>query len=38
MKLKLTTVLAFENPLYNANGKVMMMELELGEIEKFFKR
>jgi DNA mismatch repair protein MutL len=38
MKLLLNHLFACENPLYTANGKVIMMELELGEIEKFFKR
>ncbi len=38
MKLLLNHLFACENPLYTANGKVIMMELELNEIEKFFKR
>ncbi len=38
MKLLLNHFFACENPLYTANGKVIMMELEINEIEKFFKR
>lgn len=38
MKLLLNHLFACENPLYTAHGKVIMMELELNEIEKFFKR
>ncbi|MBL7902634.1 MAG: DNA mismatch repair endonuclease MutL [Bacteroidia bacterium] len=38
MKQLLNHLYACENPLYTAGGKVIMMELEAGEIEKFFKR
>lgn len=38
MKHLLTHLYACENPLYTAGGKVIMMELETTEIEKFFKR
>lgn len=38
MKLLLNHLIACENPLYTANGKVVMMDLEYGDIEKFFKR
>lgn len=38
MKLLLNHLIACENPLYTANGKVVMMDLEYADIEKFFKR
>lgn len=38
MKLLLNHLMACENPLYTANGKVVMMDMEYSDIEKFFKR
>lgn len=38
MKLMVNHILHCENPLYTANGKTVMMEVELNEIEKFFKK
>lgn len=38
MKLIVENILQCENPLYTPNGKPVMMEVELNEIEKFFKR
>ncbi len=38
MRLIVSQVLYCENPLYTPNGKPVMMEVELNEIEKFFKR
>ncbi len=38
MKLLLNSLIACENPLYTANGKVVMMDVVYGDIEKFFKR
>lgn len=38
MKLLLNSLLACENPLYTAGGKVVMMDMNYGEIEKFFKK
>jgi len=38
MKLIVNHILECENPLYTANGKPVMMEVELTEIEKFFRR
>lgn len=37
MKLLLNHLFACENPLYTASGKVVMMEMDTGDIEKFFK-
>lgn len=37
MKLLLNHLFACENPLYTASGKVVMMELDGKDIEKFFK-
>jgi DNA mismatch repair protein MutL len=38
MKLLLNGLFQCENPLYTASGKVVMMEVEYSEIERFFKR
>lgn len=38
MKLLLTHLMRCENPLYSANGKVVMMEMNYADIEKFFKK
>jgi len=38
MKLIVSHLLQCENPLYTANGKPVMMEVELNEIERFFKK
>jgi DNA mismatch repair protein MutL len=38
MKLLLNHLIQCENPLYNANGKIVMMELVYNDIEKFFKK
>jgi len=38
MKLTVNHLLQCENPLYTANGKPVIMEVELNEIEKFFKK
>ncbi|HQQ95343.1 MAG TPA: DNA mismatch repair endonuclease MutL [Bacteroidia bacterium] len=38
MKSLLKHLFACENPLYTASGKVVMMEIELNEIEKFFRK
>jgi DNA mismatch repair protein MutL len=38
MKLLLNHLMDCENPLYTANGKVVMMDMEYNELEKFFKR
>jgi DNA mismatch repair protein MutL len=38
MKLLLNHLMQCENPLYTASGKVVMMEVEYNEIEKFFKK
>jgi DNA mismatch repair protein MutL len=38
MKLLLNGLFECENPLYTANGKVVMMDVEYNEIEKYFKR
>jgi DNA mismatch repair protein MutL len=38
MKMIVENILNCENPLYTPNGKAVMMEVELTEIEKFFKR
>lgn len=38
MKLLLNHLMACENPLYTANGKVVMMEMEYNDIERFFKK
>lgn len=38
MRLLLNHLFDCENPLYTANGKVVMMEVEYNDIEKFFKR
>lgn len=38
MKLLLNHLMQCENPLYTANGKVVMMDVEYNEIEKFFRR
>lgn len=38
MKMIVENILNCENPLYTPNGKAVMMEVELNEIEKFFKR
>jgi DNA mismatch repair protein MutL len=38
MKLLLNHLMQCENPLYTANGKIVMMDMDHGDIEKFFKR
>lgn len=38
MKLLLNSLFDCESPLYTAGGKLIMMEVEYPEIEKFFKR
>lgn len=38
MKLLLNHLMRCDNPLYSANGKIVMMEMEYGDIEKFFKK
>lgn len=38
MKLMVGHIFNCENPLYTANGKPVMMEVELTEIEKFFRK
>lgn len=38
MKLLLNHLMRCDNPLYSANGKIVMMEVEYGDIEKFFKK
>jgi DNA mismatch repair protein MutL len=38
MRLLLNHLFDCENPLYTSNGKVVMMEVEYNDIEKFFKR
>jgi DNA mismatch repair protein MutL len=38
MKLLLNHLMQCENPLYTANGKVVMMDIELHDIEKFFRK
>lgn len=38
MKQLLMSLFDCENPLYTANGKSIMMEIENTEIEKFFKK
>ena len=38
MKLLLNSLFDCENPLYTAGGKLVMMEVEYSEIEKFFKK
>jgi DNA mismatch repair protein MutL len=38
MKLLLNHLFQCENPLYTANGKVVMMDMEYNDIEKFFKK
>jgi DNA mismatch repair protein MutL len=38
MKLLLNHLMQCENPLYTANGKVVMMDIELQDIEKFFRK
>lgn len=38
MRLLLNHLFDCENPLYTANGKVVMMEVEYTDIEKYFKR
>ncbi len=38
MKLLLTHLMQCENPLYTANGKIVMMDIDQADVEKFFKR
>lgn len=38
MKLMLNHLIQCENPLYTAAGKVVMMEVDYNEIEKFFRK
>ena len=37
MKSLLNSLFGCENPLYSANGKVILMEVDYKEVEKFFK-
>lgn len=38
MKLLLNHLMRCENPLYSANGKIAMMEMDYSDIEKFFRK
>ena len=38
MKLLMNHLMRCENPLYTANGKIVMMDMDYSDIEKFFKR
>ena len=38
MKLLLNALVQCENPLYTANGRVVMMDMEYNDIERFFKK
>ncbi|MDI9339673.1 MAG: DNA mismatch repair endonuclease MutL [Sediminibacterium sp.] len=38
MKLLVSNIMNCENPVYTANGKVISMEVEKEQIDKFFKR
>lgn len=38
MKLLLNHLIQCENPLYTANGKVVMMDVDYHDIEKFFRK
>lgn len=38
MKLLLNHLMECENPLYTSNGKVVMMDIEYNDIERFFKK
>lgn len=38
MRLIVNHIFSCENPLYTANGKPVMMEVELNDIERFFKK
>ncbi len=38
MELLLNTLLQCENPLYTASGKVVMMDVDYGDIERFFRK
>jgi len=38
MRLLLNHLMQCENPLYTANGKVVMMDIDYNDIEKFFKK
>ncbi|MBX3163248.1 MAG: DNA mismatch repair endonuclease MutL [Bacteroidetes bacterium] len=38
MKLMLNHLMQCENPLYTANGKVIMMEVDYNDIERFFRK
>ena len=38
MKLLLNHLMQCENPLYTANGKVVMMDIEYNDIERFFRK
>jgi DNA mismatch repair protein MutL len=38
MKLLLNHLMQCENPLYTANGKVVMMNVEYNDVERFFKK
>lgn len=38
MKLLLNHLMQCENPLYTANGKVVMMDIEYNDVERFFKK
>lgn len=38
MQLIVNHIFQCENPLYTANGKPIMMEVELSEVERFFKK
>jgi DNA mismatch repair ATPase MutL len=38
MKLLLNHLMQCENPLYTANGKTVMMDVDYNDIEKFFRK
>lgn len=38
MKLLLNSLFSCENPLYTANGKIIMMDIAYHDIEKYFKK
>ena len=38
MKLLLNHLIQCENPLYTSNGKIVMMDVEYNDIEKFFRK
>jgi DNA mismatch repair protein MutL len=38
MKMLLNSLMLCENPLYTAGGKIVMMEIDFNDIEKFFRK